>query len=301
MRLEDKNKALFNTNSIVKVKCDYCGEEKEVVLKNYKKSLVGIGKYACKNCVGYKCSEITLNKRREIYMQKLLERCSDTGYSLLSNKDDIQNNRSYIKYSCPIHGEQTMRIGNFLSGKRCPKCSKDNASKRYRNSTEAITTRINSNGGVILNSKDYINNKTKNLRIICPSCGNEFLTSYVLFIQHNGQLCPECSNSISVGEARIRKFLESKSIYYIQQYWFSDCRDIRPLPFDFYIPNYNIVIEFDGRQHFRETNYFSYGLEKTQLHDQIKNDYCKTNNITLIRIPYTKLNQIDKILNKVFT
>lgn len=301
MKLTDDNKSLLNTNSIIKVRCDYCGEEKEVIMKNYKKSLANINKYACKNCVGYKCNEITLNKRREDYMQRLLERCNDAGYSLLSNKNDIQNNRSYINYHCPIHGTHTMRIGNFLSGKGCPECSKDAASKRYRNSTETIIARINDNGGVLLNSEDYINNRTKNLRIICPSCGNEFLTSYVLFVQHNGQLCSKCSSSMSVGEARVRRFLESKSIYYLQQYWFPDCRDIKPLPFDFYIPDYNVIIEFDGQQHFKETDYFSYGLAKTQLHDQIKNNYCEANNISLIRIPYTKLNQLDKILNKVFT
>lgn len=61
-----------------------------------------------------------------------------------------------------------------------------------------------------------------------------------------------------------------------------------PLPFDFYLPELNICIEYDGEQHFKENRHFGGKeyLEKTKYHDQIKNEYCKNNNIKLIRIKY---------------
>lgn len=94
----------------------------------------------------------------------------------------------------------------------------------------------------------------------------------------------------------ITNFLDKNKILYIKEYKFSDCKDIRPLPFDFYLPDYNICIEYDGQQHFRPVQ--SWGGEKTfqntKKHDKIKNQYCKNNNIRLIRIPYWDYNKLNE-------
>ena len=71
---------------------------------------------------------------------------------------------------------------------------------------------------------------------------------------------------------------------------------MRPLPFDFYIPQYNLCIEFDGKQHFIPTDFKSNSTEEeklkyfelVQMRDNIKTDYCKNNNINLLRIKYTE-------------
>ena len=97
---------------------------------------------------------------------------------------------------------------------------------------------------------------------------------------------------------KIRKYLELHNIDFYPEHWFPDCRDEKPLPFDFYLYNNNIAIEFDGEQHFEDTHYFNYSIEKNRLHDEIKTDYCRKNDIKLIRIPYWDLNKIDKILDK---
>ena len=59
------------------------------------------------------------------------------------------------------------------------------------------------------------------------------------------------------------------------------------------------VIEYDGKQHFKPVDIFGGqdGFEETQLHDQIKTQYCKDNNIELIRIPYWEKDNIEEILN----
>ena len=70
------------------------------------------------------------------------------------------------------------------------------------------------------------------------------------------------------------------------------------LMFDFYLPNYNICIEYDGIQHFKPIDYFGgeRGLRIRQTHDMRKNKYCLRNNIKLIRIKYSDISNIKKLL-----
>ena len=113
-------------------------------------------------------------------------------------------------------------------------------------------------------------------------------------------MCDDCYRKESIGERRIRQYLERHCIPYIPEAWFHDCRDIKPLPFDFYLNENNTIIEFDGKQHFYDGKKFfhnTYDYEITKRHDKIKNKYCEDNSINLIRIPYWKLNEIDIILD----
>lgn len=128
-----------------------------------------------------------------------------------------------------------------------------------------------------------------------PAC----TTSLRLFCQHGGQACPNCRDTESIGEKKIRLYLENHKIAFDQEKWFPDCRDINPLPFDFYLPNSNKIIEFDGRQHYESSSLFYHTPLQEQIsHDEIKNKYCKDNNIDLLRIPYWEINNIDNILDE---
>ena len=128
------------------------------------------------------------------------------------------------------------------------------------------------------------------------------VTSFRNFIQHGGQVCNKCMKSGSQGERRIKQYLERNNIEFVQEKVFQDCKDIRPLPFDFYLPRYNVIIEYDGEQHFTDrgykTNRFRDTLEYTQYHDDVKNSFCKRFGIKLIRIPYWKYNSIEAILEE---
>lgn len=109
----------------------------------------------------------------------------------------------------------------------------------------------------------------------------------------SGHGCPICHNS--VGEKQIKKYLTRHNINFIQQHTFDDCKNIRALPFDFYLPDYNVCIEYDGMQHFEPVDFGGNGqewarkqLESLKMRDGIKNDYCVSNNILLCRIKYTQ-------------
>lgn len=108
-----------------------------------------------------------------------------------------------------------------------------------------------------------------------------------------GKGCPQCNES--KGERQVRQWLDEHGIAFMYQKIFVDCKDVRALPFDFYIPKYNLCIEYDGEQHFRPVDFDGHGQElalqqftKTTYHDEIKNQYCKNNDIHLLRIPYFK-------------
>lgn len=109
--------------------------------------------------------------------------------------------------------------------------------------------------------------------------------------------CGKCC--ISKGEDAIKQILLTLKLSFIQQKKFSDCKDKRCLPFDFYLSEYNCCIEYDGEQHFHVPNnktstlFTEERINLIQEHDNIKTEYCKNNNIKLIRIPYTDYNKIN--------
>ncbi|RGG64626.1 hypothetical protein DWX11_09745 [Ruminococcus sp. AF18-29] len=101
--------------------------------------------------------------------------------------------------------------------------------------------------------------------------------------------CPNCEKYY-LGERNIREILLENNQTFEEQYKFQDCKNIRPLPFDFYLPDKNICIEYQGRQHYMAVDYFG-GVDsfnKQQYNDNIKRQYCTENNIELVEIPYTE-------------
>lgn len=106
----------------------------------------------------------------------------------------------------------------------------------------------------------------------------------------------------SLGEERIEKFLIEQNIKYKKEYTFPDLKDIGLLRFDFAIfdNNNNLIqlIEYDGKQHF-SADYTPWGNEKDTLSDRqkrdnLKTEYCKRNNIKLIRVNWDPRNKITK-------
>ena len=90
-------------------------------------------------------------------------------------------------------------------------------------------------------------------------------------------------------ENNIMTMLFKNNFIWTKQYSFADCKDKIPLPFDMAIFNKEFdltyIIEYDGEQHFHSCGgYFDY--EKQHSHDLLKNKYCFSNNIPIIRIPY---------------
>lgn len=146
-------------------------------------------------------------------------------------------------------------------------------------------------------SKVNYRNSLTLITIICPKHG-EFTQS--AYLHRKGRGCPVCS--FSKGERQIKAYLECNNIPYYQQHKFADCKNINYLPFDFYLPNIQICIEYHGRQHYEPINHFG-GIESHQalkLRDKIKQEYCEVNNLKLLVIKYRRnLATIDTELDKL--
>lgn len=107
--------------------------------------------------------------------------------------------------------------------------------------------------------------------------------------------CPKCYQFKSQGEKVIRDFLEQKNIKYIPQKTFAPLNKSK-YRFDFYLPDYNLAIEYQGEQHYRDNGFFKDKLEVIQRRDEIKRKYCQENNIKLLEISYKDFKNINQII-----
>jgi len=200
-------------------------------------------------------------------------------YSLVKYK----NNITKVKIICPIHGIFLQKPHHHLNGCKCQKCAKD----EEKMNLEIFISKANT---VHQTFYDYslveMNGVKEKVKIICPIHGLFKQTPDNHINKKNN--CPKCK--ASHGEKEIAFLLEQKEIKYFSEQRFKDCKDKRMLPFDFYLPEHNTCIEYDGIQHFKITDYYG-GVKAFKLikkHDMIKNEYCKNNNIILIRINHSE-------------
>lgn len=182
----------------------------------------------------------------------------------------------------------------------CPECAKFHRAKKKTKSHDVFVNEVYKKNPDIEVIGEYIGIKIKT-EFKCRICNNTWLATPDSILNANTG-CPICAQSH--GERYITNWLKNNMINFIPQYKFDDCRDLECLPFDFYLPEHNICIEYDGEQHFNPVNFGGISdaravinFKKTQIHDNIKNDYCKQHNIKLLRISYFEKNNIDEILN----
>ena len=179
------------------------------------------------------------------------------GYEMTSN--NYENSRTKIQLthlSCGYHFE-TSWASFYNQGSGCPKCS-----GRMFLTIEYLKEEVK-NFEYILISNKYVSAKEK-MKFLHLKCGSKFFMTWDNF--NHGRRCPICNSS--KGEERIRIFLESNGFKrekdYFREMRFDDCKYKNTLPFDFYVPSYNLLIEYQGEQHFRAVDYFG-GIESFLL------------------------------------
>ena len=239
--------------------------------------------HGCKICSGNKS-----NKEEFIKKSNLIEQHKNKNYDYGKFIYIDDSTKGII--ICPIHGEFYITPNAHLNGIGCSECS--------RNKKSNIVEFIKMANLIHDNYFDYslfiyINARTKGI-IICPIHGKFEMTPDLHIRAGCG--CRKCNKS--KGELKIEQTLKKYDIKYISEKTFENCYDYNKLPFDFYLPKLNICIEYQGKQHYQIIKYF--GGEKEfnirKKHDEIKYLFCIQNNISLIQIPYTKLNNLEKFL-----
>ena len=262
-------------------------------LKELKEKTNNLTDFEAFKIISKSVNPITINKlpqewKNHIFIEKAKEiHGNKYNYSLVN----YIGSHDKVTIICKIHGEfEQTPNGHLISG-GCSKCGKIN-----RDKINSLTTDEFMNRAIYIHSSKYcyskviyINNYTK-VDIICPTHGNFKQTPNDHLKSHG---CPRCRES--KGEIAIAKFLDKHKIKYEREYIFKKLGSLR---FDFYLPDLNTCIEFDGIQHFVPINYWGgeEAFKKTQKNDRIKNEFCEDNNIKLIRIKYTNYNNIEEMM-----
>lgn len=208
------------------------------------------------------------------------------------SKVEYENDKIKICIICSKHGEFWQTPHNHIIGYGCPGCKKENLRNLKADSLEGFVQKAKQiHGDKYDYSKvEYKNNSTK-ICIICPKHGEFWQTPN----DHlSGKGCSKCHSS--KGEEKIRRFLDDNNIEYVYN---RTCLDfLKPLKPDFYLPDYNLVIEYDGEQHFRPVNIFGGAkeFERRKQLDESKNILCKENGVNILRIKYTEFLNIENIL-----
>jgi hypothetical protein len=215
-----------------------------------------------------------------------------------TNKDKVE----IICNNCNLSFLQ--RPTRHLYGDGCPICGviKSQYSNQKILNERAITivSDINKkhNNRINCNKLEYKGNKVKSLF----GCNVNQEHGYWIATPNDildGCGCPSCSSS--KGEIEIESILRANNIIYTKNKTFIGCKYKNLLKFDFYLPDLNICIEYDGIQHFKSIPTFGGDkvFKENKLRDKIKNKFCKSNNIKLLRIPYTKFNKINEIMSLI--
>jgi hypothetical protein len=235
---------------------------------------------------GYGCHECLKNNRNPYkgkeseFEKKFKQRSSKIhngkyDYSLVN----YERHDKKIKIICPDHGIfHQVSYEHYVRGSGCPKCV-----GKFKTNFEFIES-----CNIIHNNKykydlcDYKNSDSI-IKIVCPNHGT---FSQIAKYHISGSGCIGCKES--KGEKIVRQFLLLNKIEFIPQKRFDDCYYKYKLPFDFYLPDYNICIEYNGIQHYESFKFFG-GIEAFNeriKRDEIKIKYCISNNIKLIIIKY---------------
>lgn len=285
----------------VKIICQLHGEFDQIARKHS-------DGHNCRECTGHygfktsldykKLTKIDfVNKATEIHGAKY-------DYSDVVISDETSKATTKLSIICHKHGEFLQTINKHISRKQgCVLCYHD----RCTDTTESFIEKANK---IHKFSFDYSKvNYVKNDVLVCIVCkthGDFYLSPHTHL---KGQGCKKCSESL--GERAVRHFLERNKIEFTTQKTFDDCKNPktgRHLKFDFYLQKLNVIVEFDGQQHVEPPkNFFgrvfteseaSLIFDKIKYTDEIKNKYCKDNNIALVRVPHTKRKTLDKFLVK---
>ena len=235
---------------------------------------------------------------------KRVESAWGNEYTLLS---EYVNSDTSIKVKHNKCGNIYMtRPADFIRGHGCLKCSYIERSPKIgvnqRTPLSDVKKSINDILGdqyvVLTKDSDYKGNR-QHISIKHLVCGNVYKARYSdIQCGHTG--CPYCNSS--KGELIISKVLDTLNINYEAQKTFDDLKDKSYLSYDFYIPDQNILIEYQGLQHYKPVEYFGgeNQFKVQQQHDKLKSEYAKTNNYNLIAVPYTEdtFSKIKKYLIK---
>lgn len=278
-----------NSRTLLTFLCSNCSAPFKTTGFLYSKSSDGKRCRECKTRM-----KIDTQSARDVF----ISRCNEIhgNYYDYSQIPETFSAKDKIIIICPKHGKIETTADQHKNKKAgCQHCHIDNITSVTRSSTTDFVIRANKihNFKYRYDEVLYVNATTP-VTITCPKHGTFEQTPDVHL---RGSGCNVC-NGTSRPVKEILEVLDDLEILYSTEKFYDDCIGIkgRTLRFDIFIPEKNLLIEYDGIHHFQPTKYSNDITDEQaneyfkvqQLNDQIKDQYCAEKNINFIRIPYTE-------------
>lgn len=239
-------------------------------------------------------TQINLCKEQHFYSaeQKAKYFAGQYNYKILQWNSE---KRRYAKLQCLECGAVYYRQHTHLiaNPNHCPECK--NAADKQALTKEQAQKHIDE----IFGENEYQLLQYANYHdpaLYKHTCGFAWKSCYMSFLKSRG--CPKCFGKKSKGEIAIGKWLKEHSIDFIEQKGLE--APYKRYKFDFFLPKYNLAIEYQGEQHFKDKSNVWEPLSKIQERDALKRQYCQEHNIELFEISYKDYENISQILSSKF-
>lgn len=240
-----------------------------------------------------KCSEKYFPvKNLETFKKEIFEKYKNE-YIVLG---DYKNNNTKIKMKhLKCNHEWDIRPKDILKGHKCPVCY--GTPKKDLNKFKSEVMKTHGEKYVVIGDYNGTNSKIKMKHL---ECNRSWMVTPNNLLNRKTK-CPHCSlkNKKSIGILKIFNFLNENKVLYKKEISFKTCKNKRLLKFDIFIPERNLLIEYDGIQHFKNWNNLN-TLTNTRKLDIIKNKWVLKNKISLLRIDDSNISNISKILRSIF-
>ena len=272
-------------SEIIKCTCQQCNYSWETT------SLSLLNRKGCPKC----------NNRVRKTHEEFLEDLENTNPNVKILSKYV-NSHTKVKRKCLICGDISELLPRDIKNGSCKGCMAIKMRSLFRKTHEEFCSDFKEKYGDTYNVVDtYINSSTK-IKVKHNICGNDFMYNPSNIYNKSIHICPYCYNKTSNGEKIIENFFNVNYIDYNQHKTFPYLRGVRNgyLSYDFYLEKQNLLIEFQGIQHYEPVEIF--GGEKQfkiqQEHDKRKREYAINNNIKLLEIPYWDFDNVEEILSR---
>lgn len=282
------------SNDISKFKCLDCG--KIILIKNadlFRKSR----KTICRDC------HSLMRKDTQFSMEKVLENLKNKADNIEFFKKKLSKNGNLgtaVRFTCKNCHKINEQILANLARKNfdcsCHFCSGQKIHKDHDIYRMELEEKFPNKFELLSN---YENAKT-NIKVRCLDCG--FIRKVKPVALLKSGYCPKCGIKESKGEKAIAAWLEEHNIIFEQQKYFQEW-NCGLHYFDFYIPDFNFVIEFHGIQHYEYNEFFHKDYDTfiyNKGKDIIKKEYALKNGLNYLSIKYNLIDELPLILDKIF-
>lgn len=252
-----------NTQEPCKIKCLTCG----TILERAYAGTIKTRQHLCSICHPIRNDEL---KKTIVQFEKYIEQSPD--WELAQSIEDITKSSDVVQCKC-LHCDKIneKNMYDYMKGIKC-RCFTQTAKDWFKDNLPSDYKLLNKAGSY------------RQRVSLQHSCGFIYSTISQSFIQGYGR-CPKCEKRSSLGERQIKDWLEKHNITYEREYIVVLKK--HPLRFDFYLPEYDLYIEYQGKQHYEPVGFFGgeEKFKKIQKYDKIKKDFAKEK---LIAIKYTE-------------